>query len=124
MKELMLLGTGALEIKSGYGLTTEAELKMLRVIKLISESFPVAVKATFLGAHAFPAQFKNDPDSYIEMIIKEMLPKVASEGLADYIDVLAQDCSNHLTNTLELLHIILNHQYVQNIIKARYLTLP
>lgn len=90
MKELMRLGTGALEIKSGYGLTTESELKMLRVIKLISASFPVAVKATFLGAHAFPTEFKNQPDLYIDRIIKDMLPKVAEEGLAEYIDVFCE----------------------------------
>lgn len=93
MKRLKLVnsyGTGAIEIKSGYGLSVEAELKMLRVIKRIKESVSFPVKATFLGAHAFPKEFKENHRSYIEMIINEMLPKIAEEGLADYIDVFCE----------------------------------
>jgi imidazolonepropionase len=80
-------GTTALEIKSGYGLTTEAELKMLRVIRRLKENLPIPVKATFLGAHAFPSEFKNDHEGYINLLINDMLPKIAEEGLADFIDV-------------------------------------
>ena len=86
LKEVMKQGTGAVEIKSGYGLTVEGELKMLRVIKKLSENYPVAIKATFLGAHAFPIQYKENHSAYIDLIINEMLPKIAAENLADYID--------------------------------------
>lgn len=79
-------GTGALEIKSGYGLTVEAELKMLRVIKRLKNSMDVAIKATFLGAHAFPKEYKDNHQGYIDLIINEMLPKVHEEELADFID--------------------------------------
>lgn len=84
--EVMSQGTGAVEIKSGYGLTVEGELKMLRVIKKLKENYPVAIKATFLGAHAFPTEFKENHAGYIDLIINEMLPKIAEENLADYID--------------------------------------
>lgn len=79
-------GTGALEIKSGYGLTVEAELKMLRVIKRLKNIMDVAIKATFLGAHAFPKEYKDNHQGYIDLIINEMLPKVQEEKLADFID--------------------------------------
>jgi imidazolonepropionase len=79
-------GTGALEIKSGYGLTVDAELKMLRVIKRLKEHSGIAIKATFLGAHAFPKEYKENHRGYIDLIIKEMLPKIHEEKLADYID--------------------------------------
>lgn len=87
VKEIISLGTGAVEIKSGYGLTTEAELKMLRVIKRIRENTPLTVKATFLGAHAVPSEYRSDQEGYVEMVINEMIPAVASENLADFIDV-------------------------------------
>ncbi|MGV3629571.1 MAG: imidazolonepropionase [Bacteroidota bacterium] len=93
MKRLKLVnsyGTGAIEIKSGYGLTVDAELKMLRVIKRIKEAVNFPVKATFLGAHAFPKEFKENHRGYIELIIHEMLPKIAEEKLADYIDVFCE----------------------------------
>jgi len=83
-------GTGALEIKSGYGLTVDAELKMLRVIKRLKESAGIAIKATFLGAHAFPKEFKENHRGYIDLIINEMLPKIGEEGLADYIDAFCE----------------------------------
>ncbi len=79
-------GTGAIEIKSGYGLSLESEIKMLRVIKRLKREAPISIKATFLGAHAFPIEFKNDHAKYIDLIINEMLPKIAEDGLADYID--------------------------------------
>lgn len=87
LEEIMNLGTGAVEIKSGYGLTVEDELKMLRVIKRLKEEYPVPIKSTFLGAHAFPAEYKNDHNGYVDLIINEMIPRVADEKLADYIDV-------------------------------------
>lgn len=86
LEEVMQQGTGAVEIKSGYGLTVEGELKMLRVIKRLKEEYPVAIKATFLGAHAFPTEYKENHSGYIDLIVNEMLPKIAEEQLADYID--------------------------------------
>jgi imidazolonepropionase len=83
-------GTGAIEIKSGYGLSADAELKMLRVIKRLKIESGIAIKATFLGAHAFPKEFKENHEGYINMIINDMLPKIESEGLADYIDVFCE----------------------------------
>jgi imidazolonepropionase len=91
LHEAIALGTGAIEIKSGYGLSVESELKMLRVIKRIKAESPIPVKATFLGAHAFPMEFKNDHEGYIRMIIDEMLPAIAEEQLADYIDVFCEE---------------------------------
>jgi imidazolonepropionase len=90
VKKVMATGTGAIEIKSGYGLSLEAELKMLRVIKRLKEALPIAVKATFLGAHAFPTEFKENHRGYIDLIINEMLPKIEKEKLADYIDVFCE----------------------------------
>jgi len=84
------LGTGAVEIKSGYGLTIEAELKMLRVIKKLKEKSNLTIKSTFLGAHTFPQQFKENHQGYIDQIINEMLPVIAAENLADYIDVFCE----------------------------------
>jgi len=86
LEEVMQQGTGAVEIKSGYGLTVEGELKMLRVIKRLKEEYPIAIKATFLGAHAFPVEYKENHAGYIDLIVNEMLPAIADEGLADYID--------------------------------------
>lgn len=85
--EIMAMGTGAVEIKSGYGLTTDTELKMLRVIKRIKEITPLTVKSTFLGAHAVPAEYRGRQDEYVDLIINEMIPLVAAEELADFIDV-------------------------------------
>jgi len=87
LDEVIGYGTGAIEIKSGYGLTTESELKMLKVIRKLKETSSATIKATFLGAHAIPTVYKNDRQSYIKRIIEEMLPQVADEGLADYCDV-------------------------------------
>jgi imidazolonepropionase len=87
LQEVISMGTGAIEIKSGYGLTPESELKMLRVIRRLREESPIPVKATFLGAHAVPLEYKDRRNDYISLIINEMLPEVAGEGLADYCDV-------------------------------------
>ncbi len=90
LKELIKLGTGAIEIKSGYGLTVDSELKMLRVIKRLKTAFPIPIKATFLAAHAYPQEYKNDHQGYINLIIEQMLPAIAEEKLADYIDVFCE----------------------------------
>ena len=87
LEEVISQGTGAVEIKSGYGLTVEGELKMLRVIKKLAENHSITIKSTFLGAHAFPKEFKENHSGYIDLIIDEMLPKIAEENLADFIDV-------------------------------------
>lgn len=88
--EILSHGTGAVEIKSGYGLTTEDELKMLRVARRIGEETPLEVKTTFLGAHAVPDTYKNNQEGYVDLVIKEMIPEVARQGLADYIDVFCE----------------------------------
>ena len=90
LEEIMALGTGAVEIKSGYGLDTEAELKMLRVIKRLKTAYPITIKATFLGAHAVPLKYKQNPDAYVDEIINVMIPKIAAENLADFIDVFCE----------------------------------
>ena len=87
LMEVVRFGTGAIEIKSGYGLSLEGELKMLRVIKRLKEVSPIHIKATFLGAHAFPIEYKSNKDAYVDLVVKEMLPAVAAESLADYVDV-------------------------------------
>jgi imidazolonepropionase len=87
LQEIVKWGTGAVEIKSGYGLTTQTELKMLRVIKRLKAESPVTIRSTFLGAHAVPADYKGNPDRYVDLVINEMLPAVASEQLADFVDV-------------------------------------
>ncbi|HET7898894.1 MAG TPA: imidazolonepropionase [Flavisolibacter sp.] len=91
LQELMALGTGAIEIKSGYGLSVEGELKMLRVIQRLKKTAPIPVKATFLGAHAIPAAYKENRQEYIRQITEEMLPVIGKEKLADYIDVFCEE---------------------------------
>ncbi|WET02111.1 imidazolonepropionase [Flavobacterium sp. YJ01] len=90
LEEVMRLGTGAVEIKSGYGLTFEGELKMLRVIKKLAENYPISIKATFLGAHAFPTHYKENKAGYIDEIISKMIPEIAKNKLADYVDVFCE----------------------------------
>lgn len=90
LEEIMRLGTGAVEIKSGYGLTVDGELKMLRVINRLSKNYPITIKATFLGAHAIPLEFKENRKEYIDLIINEMLPEIAQNKLADFIDVFCE----------------------------------
>ena len=90
LNELVKMGTGAIEIKSGYGLTLDSEIKILRVIKRLKENTEVTIKATFLGAHALPKEFKDNKDGYMDLIINDMLPKIASEKLADYVDIFCE----------------------------------
>lgn len=87
LEEITSYGTGAVEIKSGYGLTTEAELKMLRVIRRLREASPLTIRANFLGAHGVPMEYRDNVDAFVDLVIEDMLPKVAAEGLADFIDV-------------------------------------
>ena len=108
VREVMAKGTGALEIKSGYGLRTEDELKMLRVIRRIKEVFPITVKATFLGAHAVGRDYLGRRGAYVDLVCNEMLPAVAAEGLADYVDVFCDqgffscdDCARILERAAE-----------------------
>jgi imidazolonepropionase len=91
LQEVQHLGTGAIEIKSGYGLTVEAELKMLRVIRQLKNKSSIPIKATFLGAHSFPPEYRDNHEGYIHLIIEEMLPLIAAESLADYIDVFCEE---------------------------------
>ena len=90
LEEVMRLGTGAVEIKSGYGLTVEGELKMLRVIQKLAQNYPITIKATFLGAHAFPTEFKENRRGYMDCMLNEMLPEIAKNKLADFIDVFCE----------------------------------
>jgi imidazolonepropionase len=90
LEEIMHLGTGAVEIKSGYGLTIDGELKILRVIQKLSQNYPITIKATFLGAHAIPAAFATNRKGYIDCIITEMLPEISKNNLADFIDVFCE----------------------------------
>lgn len=103
LEEVMSQGTGAVEIKSGYGLTVEGELKMLRVIKKLKENYPIAIKATFLGAHAFPVAYKENHQAYIDLIISEMLPKIAAENLADYIDAFLETGYFSVKETIQII---------------------
>ena len=102
-KEVMKMGTGAIEIKSGYGLTTEAELKMLRVIKRLKKLSPLTIKATFLGAHAIPQEYKTNKSAYLDLIINEMLPQIAQEQLAEYIDIFCEEGYFSVEDTERLL---------------------
>ena len=91
LEQCAYLGTGALEIKSGYGLNLEAELKMLRVAKRLGEKFPIAIKSTFLGAHALPQEFKGRKEDFVRHVCHEMIPEVAAQNLADYVDVFCEE---------------------------------
>ena len=103
LEEVMRLGTGAVEIKSGYGLTVEGELKMLRVIQRLAQNYSITIKATFLGAHAFPSEFKENHQGYIDLIINEMLPAIAKEKLADFIDVFCETGYFTVAETQEII---------------------
>ena len=87
LEEIISMGTGAVEIKSGYGLTTEAEMKMLRVIRRLKEESPLTIKANFLGAHGVPMEYRGNQEAFVDLVINEMIPLVAEEKLADFIDV-------------------------------------
>lgn len=90
LEEIQSQGTGAVEIKSGYGLSYEGELKMLRVIRKLKEKSKLTIKATFLGAHAFPTEYKQDHDGYLDLLLTKLLPQIANEGLADFIDAFCE----------------------------------
>ena len=103
LENIIKLGTGAIEIKSGYGLSIDGELKILRTIKRLKENFNIEIKSTFLGAHALPKKYKNKRTKYLDLIINEMLPNIHKEGLADYIDVF---CETNYFNVDELDRIL------------------
>ena len=103
LDEMMMQGTGAVEIKSGYGLDLENELKMLRVIKLLRSNHPLTIKATFLGAHAVPVEFKGRNEKYVDVLINEMIPAVAQEKLADFCDVFCEDGYFSKDETIKIL---------------------
>ena len=109
LNEIMMLGTGAVEIKSGYGLDTESELKMLRVIKKLQDKHPLTIKATFLGAHAIPTEFKNNKSGYIRLLIDEMIPRIANEKLAEYCDVFCETGYFTYEETKKILEAGLKH---------------
>lgn len=109
INEMVLQGTGAIEIKSGYGLSLAAELKMLRVIKRLKETLSIPIKSTFLGAHAIPPEFKENRQAYIDLIVNEMLPAIANEQLADYCDVFCE--RNYFTPEETLLILKAAKQY-------------
>lgn len=103
LHKVMATGTGAIEIKSGYGLTLEGELKMLRVIRRLKENFHIPIKASFLAAHAYPLEYKQDHEGYLNLIINQMLPQIADEGLADYMDVFCEEGFFSVAETERLL---------------------
>lgn len=103
LNNVIKMGTGAIEIKSGYGLTVEAEIKMLRVIKRLKKTSDIKIKATFLAAHALPKEYKGNKDAYMNLIINEMLPKVVEEDLADYIDIFCEIGYFNVKDTIRLL---------------------
>ncbi|WP_203257578.1 imidazolonepropionase [Hyunsoonleella ulvae] len=105
LEAIIRLGTGAVEIKSGYGLNLASELKMLRVIKRLNEDYALPIKATFLGAHAIPQEFKDNKNEYINILIDEMIPRVADENLADFIDVFCETGYFSVEDTDQILDI-------------------
>ncbi|WP_372792122.1 imidazolonepropionase [Lutibacter sp.] len=115
IEEVMKLGTGAVEIKSGYGLTLDAELKMLRVIKKLNKNYPITIKATFLGAHALPFEFKNNKNDYLDVVINDILPIVAKENLAEFIDIFCETGYFSVEDTERLLNAGSNYGLIPKI---------
>jgi len=115
INEIMRFGTGAVEIKSGYGLNTDDELKMLRVIRRLKANTPLTIKATFLGAHAVPIEYKNRQSEYVDLIINEMIPQVVAEELADYIDVFCEHGFFTVEDTERILMAGLNYGLIPKI---------
>ena len=109
LKLMMAHGTTTVEIKSGYGLTVDAEIKILRVVKQLKQNFPCLIKSTFLGAHAFPMEFKNNQQAYIDIVINEMLPIIVEENLADHIDVFCDKGFFTVEQTAEILSAAAKH---------------
>lgn len=114
-REIIRQGTGSVEIKSGYGLTTESELKMLRVIRRLKETTPLEIRSTFLGAHSIPAEYRQDPDRYVDRVVNDMIPAVAGEGLADYIDVFCERGFFTVGQTEKILEAGIRHGMVPKI---------
>ena len=115
LKNVIKLGTGAIEIKSGYGLTIDAELKMLRVIKRLKKEFPIKVRATLLAAHAIPKEYKNNKTAFVDLVINEMIPEVAKEQLATYIDVFCEKGYFDLEDTNRILETGKEHGLIPKI---------
>ncbi|SDS46673.1 imidazolonepropionase [Formosa sp. Hel1_31_208] len=115
LTEVIKMGTGAIEIKSGYGLTVEAELKMLRVIKRLKKDFPVKVKPTLLAAHALPKTFQKNKKSFIDLVVNTMIPAVAAEHLAEYIDVFCEKGYFDLKDTEQVLEAAKAHRLIPKI---------
>ncbi|MFN8316348.1 MAG: hypothetical protein U0T32_07875 [Chitinophagales bacterium] len=111
LTEIQHTGTGAVEIKSGYGLSYEGELKMLRVIRKLKERSPLLIKSTFLGAHSYPMEYRQNHDGYLDLLINKLLPQIASEGLADYVDVFCEDGFLVLRRLIGFLQLLLNMAY-------------
>lgn len=105
LEQVMKMGTGAVEIKSGYGLSVKGELKMLRVIQKLKSNYPIEIKATFLGAHAFPKEYKENHQGYIDSIINEMLPAISNEKLADFIDVFCESGYFSVSETEQIMKV-------------------
>ena len=103
LENIIQLGTGAVEIKSGYGLTKEAELKMLRVVKKLNTHYPIEIKATFLGAHAVPENYKDNKSGYLQMLIDDILPAIQKENLADFIDIFCETGYFSVADTQQIL---------------------
>ncbi len=115
VEEMVSKGTGAIEIKSGYGLTTEDELKMLRVIRRVKETTPAIIKATFLGAHAVGRAYSGKQKEYVDLVCREMIPAVASEGLAEYVDVFCDEGFFTTEETARILEAGINHGLIPKI---------
>lgn len=115
LNDVIKLGTGAIEIKSGYGLTVDAELKMLRVIKRLKQDSPAKIKATLLGAHAIPKEFKNNKDAFLDLVVNEMIPQVSKLQLADYVDVFCEKGYFSLEDTERILEAGTKHRLIPKI---------
>lgn len=109
LEEVMRMGTTAIEIKSGYGLTTEAELKMLKVIQKLKNNYGLPIKATFLGAHAIPPEYKNDKNGYLDLLVNEMIPKIAEEDLAEFVDIFCEKGYFSVEDTHRVLEAGIKH---------------
>jgi imidazolonepropionase len=109
LNQIQALGTGAVEIKSGYGLSLESELKMLRVIETLRKHSPLSIKATFLGAHAIPTEYKTNPEAYVDLLVNTMIPEVAAQGIAEYIDVFCEQNYFSVTQTERILEAGVKH---------------
>lgn len=123
LEDIIQLGTGAVEIKSGYGLTKEAELKMLRVVKKLNTDYPIEIKATFLGAHAVPENYKNNKSGYLQMLIDDVLPTIQRENLADFIDIFCETGYFSVADTQQILDAGKKHGLVGKIHVNQFTTI-